>query len=82
MPDLQSQKLRLRPEGSEPIMTLRRDVTVAECPWLDRDYRMGETVHRYYGHTYGCITPSGIPVSEHIDKPPFFELPDDAVWEV
>lgn len=58
---------------------LSRDVTTEECHWLTRDFKKGETVYEYYGHTYGCIGPGGIPVSEEPDTNPFFELPSDAL---
>lgn len=57
---------------------LTRDVGMDECPWLGRDYAAGEVVFRYSGVTYGCISPSGEPVS--LDgEIPFFELPRDAL---
>ena len=60
-------------------LTLSRDVTMAECPWLERDYAKGETVVRYTGATYGCIG-AGVACSETGGNP-FFELPRDALAE-
>ena len=57
---------------------LNRKVTVAECPWLDRDFEQGETVVPFYGATYGCIGPRGAAYSLDGDNP-FFELPADSV---
>lgn len=55
-----------------------RDVTPAECPWLDSTVLEGTVVYDYHGFTYGCIG-SGIAVSLVPEKVPFFELPRDAV---
>lgn len=60
-------------------LRLTRDVTREECDWLDRDYRAGEIVWDYLGHTYGCCTDSGRAVSQEPDTPPFFELPEEAL---
>lgn len=43
-------------------MKLSRDVTKAECPWLDADLSAGTEVYRFDGCTYGCIG-SGIAVT-------------------
>lgn len=61
---------------------LNRDVTRAECFWLHRDYKKGERVYLFPGHTYGCITPAGLPCSEQPGQIPFFELPTDALREL
>ena len=58
---------------------LKRDVTVQECPWLERDYCKGELLHEYYGFTYGCISPSGMAMSEQPNTTPYLEIPCDAV---
>ena len=62
-------------------MTLKRDVTVNECGWLDRDFVEGETVYTFSGVTYGCIGPDGIACSLDPDFGPFFELPRSALEE-
>jgi hypothetical protein len=59
-------------------MKLIRDVTKAECPWLDADLPAGMIVHPYTGCTYGCIG-TGIAVSKERGETPFFEVPRDAV---
>lgn len=59
-------------------LILKRDVTMRECSWLDRPLRMGETVYKYDGYTYGCIG-SGIAVTFEEGKTPFFEVPRDAL---
>lgn len=56
---------------------LTRDVTPAECHWLDRAFKAGEVVHHYSGVTYGCIG-AGVACSAD-GKTPFFELPRDAL---
>jgi hypothetical protein len=58
---------------------LIRDVPVEECPWLDRDFKNGETVYLYTGHTYGCISYDGEAFTEVEGVEPFFELPIDSV---
>ena len=58
---------------------LSRDVTTAECPWLDRDFAAGEIVHRYSGHTYGIISPSGVACCDEEGTTPFYEIPIDAL---
>jgi len=60
------------------ILILTRDVTVEECPWLERDFHEGELVFKYTGYTYGCCTYTGIACSLDGDTP-FFELPNDAI---
>lgn len=60
-------------------MKLTRRVTRDECPWLDRDFEVGETVYLYSGATYGCIGPAGIACSIDPDMGPFFELPRAAL---
>ena len=57
-----------------------RDVTPAECPWLERTVTKGEPVYRFDGCTYGCIS-DGIAVTYQDGKTPFFELPNDALSE-
>lgn len=56
-----------------------RDVTRAECSWLDADVQAGKVVFEYQGCTYGCISPAGRAVSLVPDTTPFFELPIDAL---
>ena len=56
-----------------------RDVTQTECPWLDRDFKTGETVYRYDGATYGCISGHGIAVTEKSGEDPFMEFPRSAL---
>lgn len=58
-------------------MKLSRDVTKAECPWLDADLSAGTEVYRFDGCTYGCIG-SGIAVTRQPGELPFFEVPHDA----
>jgi hypothetical protein len=59
---------------------LTRTVTRKECPWLDRTFRKGTIVFRFYGCTYGSIGPEGIAVTEDPEgKLPFTELPNDAL---
>ena len=60
-------------------LTLNQDVLKKNHPWLERDYKKGETVYEYTDHTYGCITDSGIAVTEVEDEIPFFEVPIEAV---
>jgi len=59
---------------------LTRDVTKEECYWLEEDIKAGTVVYEFHGHTYGCISPSGMAVtySEEGDNP-FFELPHDSL---
>jgi hypothetical protein len=68
-------------QAAKARLRLTRDVPTAECPWLGRDMKAGETVYRYDGHTYGCLT-DGIPCTIRYGEPPFFELPREAVGEV
>jgi len=56
-----------------------REITLLECPWLNRTYEIGETVFRFHGRTYSCIGNNGTAFCKEIDKTPFFELPNDAV---
>jgi len=56
---------------------ITRDVTKAECPWLDRDIARGEIVLAYAGYAYGCIG-NGAACSHDGDER-FFEIPRDAL---
>lgn len=60
-------------------LILTRDVTMAECHWLERDFVKGETVTRYTGPTHGYIG-SGIACSTN-GAMPFFEMPRDALLD-
>lgn len=61
---------------------LVRDIARSECPWLDGNLPKGKVVYGYINHTYGCIGPGGIAVSDEPDKTPFYEIPTSAVsWE-
>lgn len=60
-------------------LILTRDVTVDECPWLDRDLKAGDVLWSYDAYTYGCVSPGGIAVTAKAAETPFFEVPADAV---
>lgn len=55
-----------------------REITVAECPWLDEDIPAGTELVSFYKYTYGCIGPNGRAVSLTGDYP-FFEVPRNAI---
>eukprot|EP00294_Goniomonas_avonlea_P006698 CAMPEP_0114560310 /NCGR_PEP_ID=MMETSP0114-20121206/11391_1 /TAXON_ID=31324 /ORGANISM="Goniomonas sp, Strain m" /LENGTH=233 /DNA_ID=CAMNT_0001745847 /DNA_START=9 /DNA_END=710 /DNA_ORIENTATION=- len=59
-------------------LTVLRDVTKDECPWLEETVQAGSTVFRFDGETHGVITMCGIAVSKP-DKEGFFELPMSAL---
>ena len=58
--------------------TLVRDVTREECPWLDKDWTVGEEVFHFFGATYGCVSNMGTACSVDGDNP-FFEMPTSAL---
>ena len=62
-------------------LILVRDVSVNECPWLERPFKKGEVVFFYDRPTYGCISEKGVAVTEVENKTPFFELPMSALAE-
>lgn len=66
--------------SSKRIVT--RDITREECRWLKEDIPAGTVVYDYGGHTYQCISKNGTAVTRVDDKPPFFELPSDALERV
>lgn len=66
-------------DHSNMRMTLIRDVTKEECPWLAHDMKQGTYVYTYHKHTHGCIGPGGLPVTLEDDQPPYFELPINAL---
>lgn len=54
----------------------------ATYPWLPKTWKRGKHVFEYHGHTYGCISPDGVAVSEVEGKGPFYEVPENSVlWE-
>ncbi|KKN88708.1 hypothetical protein LCGC14_0245990 [marine sediment metagenome] len=60
-------------------LVLTRDVSIGECPWLDKDMKKGDMVYEYKEYTYGCITNNGVACSKEEEETPFFELPIDSV---
>ncbi len=62
-------------------LKLTRDVTRTECAWLKKDIKEGTIVHKFYGTTYGCISPGGIAATSVKGEHPFFELPRSSVIE-
>jgi hypothetical protein len=61
-------------------MKLARNVTMAECGWLYRDFAAGEVLYTYPGPTYGSVdTERGIAMCEQPGGNPFFEIPRDAL---
>lgn len=60
-------------------LVTKREVTRAECPWLDSDIAPWTVVYPYTGCTYGCISQTGKAVSLKDGEEPFFELPLDAI---
>lgn len=65
--------------GQTSARILRRDVTQAECPWLDADMAAGTHVFEFYGATYGCIGHNGVAVTKEDQENPFFEIPANAL---
>ena len=63
-------------------LIVTRDITRKECRWLKEDIPAGTVVYLYDGHTYQCISDAGMAVTNEPDKPPFFELPHDALQRV
>jgi len=61
---------------------INRKVTQEECPWLEETFEIGQIVFEYFGYTYGCVSPSGIPVTFALNETPFFEIPADALTEI
>jgi hypothetical protein len=53
---------------------LTNDLNKSDFNWLERDYKKGEIVYKYFSATYGCIS-SGIAVTEVENEHPFFEIP-------
>jgi len=61
---------------------LTRDVPIAECKWLKRDFAKGEILHFYEDATYNCNSKHGFPFSEELNRAPFFEIPQNAVTKL
>jgi len=62
---------------------LTRDVTQTECDWLRKTFKKGDIVYKFYGATYGCISPNGIAITEDSNGGnPFIELPRDALKNI
>lgn len=64
--------------GDIIAVRLTRDVTTAECPWLDADLPAGDLLFIYPGYTYGAIR-DGMPLTREPGETPFFEVPRDAI---
>jgi hypothetical protein len=65
-------------------LTITRRITSEECPWLksasDKVFEIGDEVFFYYGPTFGVVNYSiGIPISQHLDRTPFHQLPFDCL---
>jgi len=62
-------------------LTIIRDITTDECPWLNETIKKGARVFKYVGCTYGVVSDNGIAVTIKKDTTPFLEVPIDAVQE-
>jgi hypothetical protein len=60
------------------FVQLKRDVLKSECQWLDRDFKLGEIMQLYEGHTFGVISEKGSAVMLRTGGV-FFELPQNAL---
>jgi hypothetical protein len=58
---------------------ITRDLTRAECPWLDEPIKAGAIVYSYDKYTWGCLSDDGRAVTWIRDREPFFEVPRDAL---
>ncbi|MEK6860497.1 MAG: hypothetical protein AABY07_00870 [Nanoarchaeota archaeon] len=62
---------------------LLRDITQEECFWTMENeiqfLQKGMIVHKYSGHTYGCVSPTGTAVTVIKDTCPFIEVPTNAL---
>jgi hypothetical protein len=59
-----------------------RDINSEECHWIDEPVKEGTEVYEYFGHTYGCISSSGMAVTLKEGELPFFELPYNSLIEI
>lgn len=59
-----------------------RDITTKECSWLNDTILKDTTVFSYQGCTYGCLSSNGVAVSFDDGEEPFFELPEDSLYEL
>lgn len=66
-----------------PVIVIR-NVTSEECPWLDRDYLLGELLYVCERPTYGCVNEDiGFPAThDEGGDYPFFEFPLDAAINI
>jgi hypothetical protein len=62
-----------------------RDVTLTDAPWLSVPVPKGTVVTEYTGHTFGCVSNSGVACQwdglekQHVES--FCELPVNALTE-
>ncbi len=62
---------------------LVREVTPAECQWLDAPLPEGSVFYLCLKPTYGAVTDNGFALTcDPAGGYPFFEVPSDAVVEV
>ena len=65
-----------------PTVMVNRKLTTLEYPWLPRDLEEGTILFLFFGPTYGCVSYTGIAVTEELNKEPFFEVPNNTVWGI
>lgn len=54
---------------------LLENMRIEDFHWLNRDLIAGEEFFVFNGMTYGCISSTGIAVSEESSTNPYFEIP-------
>lgn len=72
LPDLQQISVPVR---------VTRDVP-AEENYSGRAVAAGEVLYKYFGATYGCVSPAGVALTQEPGQTPFFEFPWDAIEPV
>jgi hypothetical protein len=62
-------------------LKLVRNITRAECPWLDHDLAAGTMIVEYRGPTYGLRKHDDLIFVSFEGGTPFFQLPIDSLVE-
>ena len=80
IPKNQKEEQLLKDNSMQGKYIVTKDIVDGNPSWLGTDFLKGEVVSRFFGATYGCISPNGIAII--IDDGTFLELPKDSLESI